>query len=244
MEKNIIFIAARTGSTRVRNKNIQKIGNETLLSRKIKICLKANIGEVIISTNSLKIKNYAEKLGAKCLFLRPKIYSTSTASTISVILHYLRFLKNNKKKIPESITFCPATNPFLKSKNIIQAYKKFKQKKFISLITVTNPNDHPFKFVSLKDKINFNIFKIKGLKWTDLERTQDWPESFISSSALRITNSSYFLKYLNQKSPRFNKKTNDIKSTSFYKISQIESFDINDKFDLKMARFLLKTKKL
>ena len=244
MEKNIIFIPARTGSIRLPNKNIQKIGNETLLSRKIKICLKANIGDVIISTNSIKIKNYVEKLGAKCLFLRPKIYSTSTASTISAILHYLRYLKNNKKNIPESITICPATNPFLKSENIIQAYKKFKQKKFISLNAVTNPEDHPFQFVSLKNKINFNIFKIKGLKWTDLERTQDWPESFISSSALRITNSSYFLKYLNQKSPRFNKKTNDIKSTTFYKISQIESFDINDKFDLKMARFLLKTKKL
>ena len=244
MEKNIIFIPARTGSTRLRNKNIQKIGNETLLSRKIKICLKANIGDVIISTNSVKIKNYVEKLGAKCLFLRPKIYSTSTASTISAILHYLRYLKNNKKNIPESITICPATNPFLKSENIIQAYKKFKQKNFISLNAVTNPEDHPFQFVSLKNKISFNIFRVKGLKWSDLERTQDWPESFVSSSALRITNSSYFLKYLNQKSPRFNKKTCDIKSATFYKISQIESFDINNKFDIKMARFLLKTKKL
>ena len=74
---NIIFIPARTGSTRVPNKNIQKIGEETLLSRKIKNCLKAKIGEVIVSTNSAKIKKYSEKLGAKCLFLRPKIYSTS-----------------------------------------------------------------------------------------------------------------------------------------------------------------------
>ena len=47
MKKNVIFIPARVGSTRVKNKNIQKIGNETLLSRKIKICLKAKIGDVI-----------------------------------------------------------------------------------------------------------------------------------------------------------------------------------------------------
>ena len=60
MKKNIIFIPARVGSTRVRNKNIQKIGNETLLSRKIKICLKAKIGDVIVSTNSPKIKKYAD----------------------------------------------------------------------------------------------------------------------------------------------------------------------------------------
>ena len=123
MKKNIIFIPARVGSTRVKNKNIQKIGSETLLSRKIKICLRAKIGDVIVSTNSPKIKKYAEKLGAKCPFLRPKIYSSSTASTISAILHYLRDLKNRKEEIPNTITICPATNPFLKKKVLFKPIK-------------------------------------------------------------------------------------------------------------------------
>ena len=154
--KNIIFIPARTGSTRVPNKNIQKIGEETLLSRKIKNCLKAKIGEVIVSTNSAKIKKYSEKLGAKCLFLRPKIYSTSKASTISAILHYLRFLKENNRRIPDSITLCPATNPFLKSANINLGYKKFIKSKFNSLSAVTASEIHPFSFIKLTDKINYN----------------------------------------------------------------------------------------
>ena len=82
------------------------------------------------------------------------------------------------------------------------------------------------------------------MQWSDLERTQDWPESFIASSALRITRSSYFLKYLNKKSPTFNKKTCDINSTTFQKIESIETFDINNKFDLTLAKFFLKIKKL
>lgn len=240
---NIIFIPARTGSTRVPNKNIQKIGEETLLSRKIKNCLKAKIGEVIVSTNSAKIKKYSEKLGAKCLFLRPKIYSTSKASTISAILHYLRYLKKNNKSIPDSITLCPATNPFLKSENINLGYKKFVKSKFNSLSAVTASEIHPFSFVKLTDKINYNIFKVNGLKWSDLERTQDWPKTYVASAALRITRSSYFMKYLNQKSPRFNKKTCDPNSTTFYKISNLESFDINNKFDIQLANFLNKVKK-
>ena len=93
MKKNIIFIPARTGSTRIHNKNIQKLGSETLLSRKIKTCLKAQIGDVIVSTNSNKIKKYAEKFGAKCPYLRPSKYSTSRASMVSAILDYLIFLK-------------------------------------------------------------------------------------------------------------------------------------------------------
>ena len=243
IKKNVIFIPARTGSTRVPNKNIQKLGSETLLSSKIKSCLKAQIGDVIVSTNSAKIKKYAEKLGAKCPCLRPSKYSTSKASMISAILDYLRFIKKNKLEIPYSITICPVTNPFLKAESIKSAYKKFLKSKFTSLNAVTNPEDHPFLFVNLKDKIKFDIVKVNGLKWTDLERTQDWPQSFISTSALRITKTSYFLKYLNYKSAKFNKKTCDIKSASFYKIKKIESFDINDSFDLKLARFLNNIKK-
>ena len=243
MKKNIIFIPARTGSTRVRNKNVQKLGSETLLSRKIKTCLKAKIGEVIVSTNSNKIKKYVEKLGAKCPYLRPKKYSTSKASMISAILDYLRFLKKNNLEIPKSITICPVTNPFLSSKSIRSAYKKFLKTKFTSLNAVTSPEDHPFLYVNLMEKIKFDIFKVKGLKWTDLERTQDWPESFVATSALRITRSSYFLKYLNYKSSTFNQKTCNAKSSTFYKIKRIESFDINNTFDIKMARFLLNSKK-
>ena len=242
MKKNIIFIPARTGSTRIPNKNIQKLGSETLLSRKIRICLKAKIGDVVVSTNSYKIKKYVEKLGAKCPYIRPKIYSTSTASMISAILDYLRFLKKNKLEIPNSITICPVTNPFLQSESIRSAYLKFSKSNFISLNAVTNPEDHPFLFVNLKDKIKFDVFKVKGLKWTDLERTQDWPESYVASSALRITKSSYFLKYLKIRSSKFNKKTCNPSSSTYYKIKKIESFDINNSFDMKMARFLFQQK--
>ena len=243
MKKNIIFIPARTGSTRIPNKNIQKLGSETLLSRKIKTCLKAQIGDVIVSTNSNKIKKYVEKFGAKCPYLRPSKYSTSRASMVSAILDYLRFLKKNKLEIPYSITICPVTNPFLKTASIKSAYKKFLKSKYTSLNAVTNPEDHPFLFVNIKDKIKFNVVKVNGLKWTDLERTQDWPESFISTSALRITKTSYFLKFLNIKFIKFNKKTCDPKSSTFYKIKKIESFDINDIYDIKLARFLLNSKK-
>ncbi len=243
MKKNIIFIPARTGSTRVPYKNIQKLGSDTLLSRKIKICLKAKIGEVVVSTNSNKIKKYVEKLGAKCPYLRPKKYSTSKASMVSAILDYLRFLKKNNLEIPNSITICPVTNPFLRSESIRSAYNKFLKTKFTSLNAVTSPEDHPFLFVNLMKKVKFDVYKVNGFKWTDLERTQDWPESFIATSALRITKTSYFLKYLNKKSSIFNQKTCNPKSTTFYKIKKIESFDINNTFDIKMARFLFSLKK-
>ena len=138
-----------------------------MLSRKIKICLKAKIGEVVVSTNSNKIKKYVEKLGAKCPYLRPKKYSTSKASMVSAILDYLRFLKKNNLEIPNSTNV--SNKSFLRS-DIRSAYNKFLKTKFTSLNAVTSPEDHPFLFVNLTKKIKFDVFKVNGFKWTDLEQ--------------------------------------------------------------------------
>ena len=240
-----IIIPARSGSTRVKDKNLQKIGGVSLLEKKIKICKSLKIGNVVVSTNSKKMAKLSSNAGAEIPFLRPKKYSSAKASTASTVLHYLRFLKKNNKEIPDYIAILPVTNPFLEKKSIIQAYKKIiKNKNVNSIIAYTEASDHPFTFVNLKKKILFNIFKYKGSIYSDFERTQDWPKAYIGSAALKITKSSYFLRYLKEQSPLFNIKTFDLKKTIGVKISKKESFDINDKEDLLYAdQFLNKKKK-
>jgi len=240
-----IIIPARSGSTRVKDKNLQKIGGVSLLEKKIKICKSLKIGNVVVSTNSKKMAKLSSNAGAEIPFLRPKKYSSAKASTASTVLHYLRFLKKNNKEIPDYIAILPVTNPFLEKKSIIQAYKKIiKNKNVNSIIAYAEANDHPFTFVNLKKKVLFNIFKYKGSIYSDFERTQDWPKAYIGSAALKITKSSYFLRYLDEQSPLFNIKTFDLKKTIGVKISKKESFDINDKADLLYAdQFLNKKKK-
>ena len=67
-----ILIPARSGSTRVKNKNLQKIGGISLLEKKIKICKSLKIGKVVVSTNSKKIAKLSSNAGAEIPFLRPK----------------------------------------------------------------------------------------------------------------------------------------------------------------------------
>ena len=200
------------------------------------------IGKVVVSTNSKKIAKLSHNLGAEIPFLRPEKYSTAKASSVATILHYLRFLKNKNKKIPTYLAILPVTNPFLENKTIISAYKKIcRNRNMNSIIAYTDANDHPFTFVKIKKKLLFNIFKYEGSVYSDYERTQDWPKAYIGSAALKITKSSFFLKYLNEKSPLFGIKTFDLKKTIGLKITKKESFDINDKKDLLYAdKFLNK----
>jgi CMP-N-acetylneuraminic acid synthetase len=240
MSSLTILIPARSGSTRVKNKNLQKIGKMSLLEKKIKICKSLKIGKVVVSTNSKKIAKLSINLGAEIPFLRPEKYSTAKASTVATILHYLRFLKNKNKKIPTYLAILPVTNPFLEYKTILSAYKKIcRNKNMNSIIAYTDANDHPFTFVKIKKKLLFNIFKYEGSVYSDYERTQDWPKAYIGSAALKITKSSFFLKYLNEKSPLFGIKTFDLKKTIGLKITKKESFDINDKNDLLYAKKFL-----
>ena len=240
MSSLTILIPARSGSTRVKNKNLQKIGKMSLLEKKIKICKSLKIGKVVVSTNSKKIAKLSINLGAEIPFLRPEKYSTAKASTVATILHYLRFLKNKNKKIPTYLAILPVTNPFLEYKTILSAYRKIcRNKNMNSIIAYTDANDHPFTFVKIKKKLLFNIFKYEGSVYSDYERTQDWPKAYIGSAALKITKSSFFLKYLNEKSPLFGIKTFDLKKTIGLKITKKENFDINDKNDLLYAKKFL-----
>ena len=78
-----IFIPARSGSKRVKNKNLQKINGISLLEKKIQTCKKIPKIKIVVSTNSKKIAYVAKKNGAHVPFLRKEKYATSKASSIS-----------------------------------------------------------------------------------------------------------------------------------------------------------------
>ena len=96
LKDNIIFIPVRSGSTRIKNKNLQKIKGVSLLKKKIIICKKSGIGKIVISSNCNKILKEASKISGIELFKRQQKYATSKASSISTILEYLRNLKKKK----------------------------------------------------------------------------------------------------------------------------------------------------
>tara|TARA_B100000963_G_scaffold60448_1_gene48349 strand:+ start:21687 stop:22442 length:756 start_codon:yes stop_codon:yes gene_type:complete len=242
--KLLIIIPARSGSSRIKNKNLRKIGTKSLLEIKIKTCLKVKNAKTYVSTNSKKIANKAIKFGALVPYLRPKKYSTSRASTLSCVLDLIRFLKKENIHVPEYIGIFPPTNPFLKTTTINKSFRKLvnNREKINSIIGFTKATDHPFQYISFKkNKINFNLIKYMNKKYSDLERTQDWPKAYVASSSLKIVKTSYLMKYEKNFSSTINYKTFDINSSIGINIDTFENFDINDKFDLIIADLIYKT---
>ena len=252
MEKNfkskdlILFIPARSGSTRIKNKNLQKIGKRSLIQSKIKVCLETNLGPVIVSTNSKKIAKVAKRSGAIIPYLRPKIISNSNSPMISAVIHLIKFYSKKKIKLPKYIGVFPSTNPFVKKKSIINSFNRIKKNdQFNSIVTIHKSNDDPFMLIAKnKKRILFNIFNYKNLNYSKFERSQDRPTFLKMSSSIQITKTKYFYKFFNKDLTKLREAAFDIKSCISYEISKKEAYDINTPFDLFLLKYLKSRKKI
>ena len=148
--KVLIIIPARKGSKGVKNKNFLKIGKHTLLEHSCIFSKKLTFAKkIIISSDSSIAKKTAKKFD---LFFskRPK----KLASDNSLMIDLIRF--ELKKNIDFThILILQPTCPFRQKKYFFDAYKKFKNKKIDTAITVIKLNNHPSRMMIKKR----NFFK-------------------------------------------------------------------------------------
>ncbi len=244
--KTLIIIPARSGSTRVPNKNMVPIKGKPLIYYSIKSSLKIENTTIIVSTNSPEIAKYSESLGAKVPFLRPEKLSNATSTSISVIIHTLTELINNNSAIPEIVVFKPPTNPLLTSNSINNMIElKRKNRNIDSVMSIQIPRvsalNHLYYSKSSK-RIKTQIYDINGTRLYDNERSQDQPRSYANSPACKITETHYFIKnYIEKQIPLENCSgpTFNYNSALGYLINKLEAYDIDTNDDLEMIKMII-----
>ena len=243
---NLILIPARSGSTRVRNKNIRLLGGKPLIAYAIEEALRSKSGRVIVSTNSSQIADISLQYGAEVPFLRPEELSTETASTLSALLHALIWFKENEGWIPKMVAFRPPTSPFIKHKTIQDMFKILLGKPQInSVTTIMKPKTHPFTIVRKRHDgiIENGIITLEDKNVNDIERSQDWPEVWEGSPACRVIKKRYLENFLDNDKNHYNisKRIYDVDNCIGYEVSKIEGFDIDEEEDFTIAQLLLNT---
>src|SRR5205085_2482814 len=90
MPSVVALIPARSGSERVRDKNIRPLAGHPLLAYAVAAALQADVFDrVVCSTDSGKIAEVAQRYGADVPFLRPTELATATSPDIEWITHAL-----------------------------------------------------------------------------------------------------------------------------------------------------------
>lgn len=225
--KIVAIIPARSGSKRIKDKNLSIIKNKPLIFYSIKQSLNSKlINRTFVSTDSQHYRNLAIKFGAEAPFLRPKKISQDKSTDLEFMKHFLNYL-NKINYFPDYIVHLRPTYPFRESGLIDKCIKKIiSNPKYSSLRTICKSKINIEKLWYKKKNLIFNPITRKNQKHSlPKEKLQI---SYVQSNCIDILKT---------------KKTileNSITGNVIYGYEIKHFYDIDDIDDLKKIRSVFK----
>lgn len=209
------LIPARSGSQRVKNKNIRKFASSSLLEIKINQLKRIkNIDGIIVNSNDDTILEIAKDLGCETV-KRDDYFASNTVSMSDV---YVNMAQNFDGDV---IVYTNATNPLLKDSTIEKAIETFKSfnGKYDSLNTA-----HLIKEFLFKDgrPINYDLKK--------MPRSQDLPDIYAINFAVSVITKENMIKMRNVVGSK----------PYIYGIDEVEATDIDNPIDFEFAEYIYK----
>lgn len=144
--KIVALIPARSGSRRLKHKNIRRLNMHPAIAYTISSAIGANIfSDVVVSTDSIPYARIAEYYGAEVPFLRPDSMATSTSPDIEWITFTLTKLRDSGR-VYDCFAILRPTSPLRSSDTITRAWSQFLSDQQIdSLRAVELCKQHPGK---------------------------------------------------------------------------------------------------
>lgn len=228
---NIAIIPARGGSKGIPNKNITPLCGRPLIEYSIKVALDSpSIDYIIVSSDSERILEVAQKISKRVItILRPSELALDESGTEGAVMHCVDYIVKREVSVDYVVLLQP-TSPFRVMKQIEESISLIKSSKAGSLISVSDPMQHPSDFVFNDGDIIKYICRDEASY-----RRQDFrPVKFINGSI-------YITKY------DFLKTTGSIYSLDncvLYNMPLEYSIDIDTPFDLMICEAIMKTAKV
>ncbi len=221
------FLPCRSGSQRVKNKNIRKFAYYSfgLFQLKIEQLIKVNLlNEIIVSTDDIKIINFLKKKKYKKVkyIIRPKKLALSSTRTDDLIAYAAKLFDKT-----DHILWTHVTSPLFGTNDYnkaIDLYVKCRR----TYDTLIGSNDVQEFIFNKRKPINYNYREIF------------WPNTQDLKKLYKINNTIFLTSAYNYK-----KKGNRIGTKLFfYNIKKIKSIDVDNFEDFKIAEklYLLKEK--
>ena len=226
--KRLAIIPARSGSIRIKNKNIKDFHNKPIIQYTLNNAIQSKLfTDIHVSTDSKKTTKLVEKLGLKVNFLRPKKLSTDKASLIDV-LKYVTKNYSQKNKFYDEVWLLYACAPLINYHDLIKASKYYnKTKKDLPMMSMKE----------FEAPVEWSFEKINKL--------------FIAldSKKIKIDSKKFKKKYFESGTfiifPKKNDQDYNFKSKKNYGfvLPRLKAIDIDTHEDWQIAEFLYKCNK-
>ena len=221
-----ILIPARKGSKSIKNKNVRMVKGKPLAEYTFKSLKDINIKKFVL-TGDIILKKIANRYKINTEYPRPKSLALDDTSLVNTILHFLKWAELNDFNEISTLVILQLTSPLRTADHIKKAINYYKKKKLTSLFSISESSEHPYETIDLKKGGKWKLNFAESKKFF---RRQDYKlNSYFINGAIYIVDKKYFLK----------KKKFVSNNHGLFKMKKIESIDIDDIDDIKIAESLL-----
>jgi len=232
--RKVAFIPARSGSKRIKDKNIKVLGGHPLLAYAIQSAIKSGLfDDVYCITDNEHYSSIATYYGAKIPSLRPKEISSDTSADIDWVKWALNSLKADDKFFDLFFILRPSS-PFRTANTLKNAWDFFLKNQVVdSLRAVEKTKTHPGKIWSIQNNRLLPLLPLhmNGTPWHS-NQYASLPVFFEQNASLEIV----WVKTV--------KDTNTISGTNILPfISEgFDGFDLNTQEDWDLAEIYIQKK--
>ena len=184
----IALIPARSGSKRVRDKNVRRLRDHPVMAYTIAAARESGIFDgLVVSTDSERYADIARHYGAEVPFLRPPEYATSGSPDIEWVEFTLKKLSEGGRRY-DCFGILRPTSPFRRADTIRRAWQEFLAEVGVdSLRAAEKVRQHPGKMWVVRGRRMLPLLPLtpSELPWHS-SQTAVLPEVFVQNASLEI----------------------------------------------------------
>jgi N-acylneuraminate cytidylyltransferase/CMP-N,N'-diacetyllegionaminic acid synthase len=228
----LYLIVARGGSRSIPKKNLQRIGDLSLVGFKARSAQRAeSCARLIISTDDLEIQAEARSLGVEVPFTRPADLATDEATTDDVLAHAMEQVEREEgSHAYDAVMLLEPSSPFARGRDYDSAVRLMHERQAAVVVGVretevasvfVGPLDTEGRLTAIIDKMT----SLSGL------RRQDQRQEYTMNGALYLLRWEFFREH--------RARYVDREATYGLVMDRFHSIEVDEPVDLAWARFLV-----
>ncbi len=182
------LIPARSGSKRVTDKNVRRLGGHPMIAYAISTAVQSGVFDrIIVSTDSVEYAQIARHYGAEVPCLRPPEIATSTSPDVEWVRHMLAHLKDQGDQY-DCFAILRPTSPFRGVDTIRRAWIEFCAEEGIdSLRAIEKVSQHPGKMWVVRGQRMLPLMPLSPAEqpWHSTQMAA-LPEVWVQNASLEI----------------------------------------------------------
>ena len=213
-------VPARGGSKRLPRKNLLELGGLPLVAWTIRVARESGACDrVVVSTDDAEVADVARAFGAEVPFLRPEALARDNVPNQAAVDHLLGWLKEQEGYEPEAVMNLQPTSPFRSVDDLRAGLLHLKNPGVSSVVSVC-PADVPPHLLRMLSERGDSILDWRAVDGRVAIDASDRPQYYQLNGAVYV-----------ERYPKMNQGHQAV-----FEMPRERSLDIDDRWDLEMAR--------